>query len=335
MRKRSVSVSIVAVLAAILGLASCQKNRMESVPVLSVGINRSLKSAPVVMADVHGLFQKNGISVDIKIENSAVSLFDGLHEGFYDLVCVPEYQAAVHAFADTDFRIIAVLNRNQTRSLVYNGRKVAGIADLERKSIGLARNSSAEYTLYRALLVNGVDERTVSTVYYTPEELPGALANGEVDGVIVWEPFTTDALKLAGLAARTENVHFGRDMYWLLVTRLDISATRSDDLVRLLSSLEEAIGLVNKKKSETVGQIASALSLSPDSLILEWEAYTFNLELPQSLLVSMEQEALWYQGRYFPEIELPDFLDVIDVEPLSAIRPRHVTIAVDGGSRVP
>ncbi|HQL33578.1 MAG TPA: hypothetical protein PK969_10015, partial [Treponemataceae bacterium] len=75
MRKRSVSVSIVAVLAAILGLASCQKNRMESVPVLSVGINRSLKSAPVVMADVHGLFQKNGISVDIKIENSAVSLF--------------------------------------------------------------------------------------------------------------------------------------------------------------------------------------------------------------------------------------------------------------------
>lgn len=330
--------AIMILLAAVVALscpAACRKPPEPASAPFAIGINRSLKSAPFAAADVNGYFLKHGIPVDVTVENSATALFDGLHSGSYDLICVPEYQAVVHAFVDGNFRIISVLNRNQTRSLVYDSSAASGISGLAGKRVGLARNSAAEYTLYRALLVNGVDERTVRIEYFAPEELPAALADKDVDAIISWEPFTTEALRLAGRYARTENAHYGRDMYWLLVARDEVCRSRSDDLVRLLEALEESIALINRKQSGTVEEIASSLSLSPDSLILEWDDYSFNLELPQSLLVSMEQEAAWYRIRFGKDTAIPDFLDVIDSRPLSAIRPRAVSIAVEGGSRVP
>ncbi|HKL85094.1 MAG TPA: ABC transporter substrate-binding protein [Treponemataceae bacterium] len=313
---------------------SCTRNEKDHGS-FRVGINQSIKSAPVVLASSFGLFEKEGLVVETEVESSAVDLMNGLFSKKYDLVTVPGYRAIVNSYKRDDFRIIAVLNRNQSRSLVMNAQVLENPANLVGKRIGLATNSAADFTLYRLLLFNNIVESQVQILYYDPADLSGALANGEVDAIISWEPFTSEAMSLLGDNARVVNAHMGRDMYWLLVTRSEIIETRSKDLSALLLALDKAISRLNKNTSNSLKTVATALSLSPDLLFKEWDDYIFHLELPQSLLLSMEQEASWYKERIREKPLIIDFLDLIDGRPLSQEFKRRVSIVGLGEADAP
>lgn len=322
------------VLLLILGLVSCTQKKNDY-GTFRIGVNRSIKSAPVVLASSLGYFKDEGLTVDIEVESSAVALMGKLFDGQYDLVCVPDYQAVVHSFSKSDFRIIAVLNRNQSRSLVMNGNSISDPSDLAGTRVGLAANSAADYSLYRILLFNDIPESSVNVVYYEPNTLPNALINGDIDSIIAWEPFTSIVLNTLGENAHVINAHYGRDMYWLLITRADILHARSDDVTALLGSLDRGITFLNKKPTEALASISSALSLSHESVLKEWDDYTFYLELPQSLLLSMEQQGIWYRNRMGKDTLVSDFLDLMDGEPLARRFPRRVSVVGTGGNNAP
>ncbi len=314
---------------ALFGAASCAKKGVARSGV-SVGVNRSIKSAPVILADSLGLFNAEGLDVSVGVEGSAVALMDGLYSGAYDLVSVPEFQAVAHSFERRDYRIVAVLNRNQSRSMVLDGRSVDRAAGLAGKRVGLAENSAAEYTLYRVLLFNGIDERSVSVEYYKPADLPQALANGEVDAIVAWEPFSSEAARALNGDAVIEDAHYGRDMYWLLVTRLDVIEKKPEALSRFLLSLDRAITGLNGNTDASLRLVANELSLSEESLHAEWKSYIFYLELPQSLLLAMEQEARWYADFLERTIDVPDYLGLIDQSIMTRSLPKRVSIVSAG-----
>ncbi len=319
-----------------LCLSSTSCSRMFREPVsFSIGVNQSIKSAPVIIAEDQGYFKDEHLDVNITVESSAVSLMQGLFDNRYDLVCIPEYQAVAHGFARSDFRIIAVINRNQSRSLVMDGRTITGSAKLSGKRIGLAKNSAAEYTLYRILLFNRIKEEEVLIEYFSPDDLPQALASGKVDAVISWEPFTGQIEQLLKGFTIVENAHYGRDMYWLLVTRLTTSIEREDDLVRIIESLERATSFLNTRSDVALDIVSESLSLSRESLAKEWIEYSFFIELPQSLLLAMEQESSWYRSRRSVDFESPQYLEMIDDKPLARRYPRRVSIAGSGGVHAP
>ena len=301
----------------------------------SIGVNQSIKSAPVVLASRLGLYQKAGLSVGIEIESSAVDLMEGLLTNKYDVICIPENQAVIHAVTNDQFRIIAVLNRNQSRYLVMDDRSLQDPSELSGMHIGLAADSATGYSLYRILLFNGIPETDVTTLYLDPLDLPAALARGEVDAIIAWEPFTSLAMQALGSHGRAMNAHLGRDMYWLLVTRLDVAQTRSHDLSALLIALDHSISRLNRDTIRTLQMCSSALALSEDSVKKEWEDYTFYLELPQSLLLAMEQEGAWYHERYNIGGSLPEYLDLIDGRSLARVLEKRVTMVGIGTSNVP
>lgn len=301
----------------------------------SIGMNRSIKSAPVVLASQLGLFDKAGLIINSGIESSSVNLMQGLFLKQYDLVCIPEYQAVVNAFNDDSFRIIAVLNRNQSRTLVMDGRSLQSPLELGFKRVGLAANSAAEYTLHRMLLFNGIPMDSVIVKHYAPDDLPSAMANGEVDAIIAWEPFTSMAMDVLGSNGHSHNAHYGRDMYWLLVTRSDITETRTEDLSALIASLDKAIAIINDKPGPSLETVSSALSIPFDSMIKEYDDYTFYIELPQSLLLAMEQEAAWYSDGSVEGAGAPDFLKLVDGRALLRALDSRVRIVGIGGSNTP
>ncbi len=337
--RRTHAVLRYALLAASLGCSmlvasSCAKKSVERVS-FSVGVNRSIKSAPVILADSLGLFDSEGLDVSVGVEGSAVALMDGLTSGTYDLVSVPEYQAVAYSFGRNDYRIVAVLNRNQSRSMILDGRSVDRAAALSGKRVGLAENSAAEYTLYRVLLFNGIDERSVSVVYYKPADLPQALASGEVDAIVAWEPFSSEAARALNGDAVIEDAHYGRDMYWLLVARADVAERKPEALSRFLVSLDRAIAGLNGNTDASLRLVANELSLSEESLHAEWDSYIFYLELPQSLLLAMEQEARWYAEYSGNATIVPDYLEFIDQSIMTRSLPKRISIVNAGGIDAP
>ncbi len=182
------------------------------------------------------------------------------------------------------------------------------------------------YTLYRLLVFNNIEYNSVEIIYKKPKELPSALARGEVDSIIVWFPFTYDAVKKLGDKASVVNAQLGRDMYWLLVTRKEWAEKNSNAVKAFLGALEKSYGVINSNPDVAQEITYQYLSLDPDAVRNEWKEYLFYLELPQSLILAMEQEGDWKKKQLSGNPVIPDFTDIIDCSYLDELFPERVTI---------
>lgn len=293
---------------------------------LRIGVNRSLKSAPVMLAQSLGYFKEGNIEAVVTVEPSAVNLMNRLFSEEYDLVTVPEYQIVSHAKQRSDFRVIAVLNRNQSRILLLNRETCPTPRDLAGKRVGLATGSAAEYTLYRILVFNEIDRGSVNTVYYPAEDLPRAAASGELDALILWPPFADEAVALFPDRFIQVNAHMGQDMYWLLVCRSGFSDMKPDLVRDMLVSLERANLYVHGYKEHSLSLLSESLLIPKEDLRDEWDMYYFSLEMPQSLYMALEEQVKWLlhdTGQGGPH---PEFMEFLDGGPLSAIAPDQVTL---------
>ena len=322
--------AIILLLVSVFLVSSCTRNdsvSKSSNALIRIGINRSVKSSPIVIAEKSGFFLEKKIKTELLIEPSAIKMMDNLEEKKCDIVCVPEYQFVNNTHGSSiDFRIIAVLNRNQSRSLVMNNDILSSPSELAGTRIGLAANSAGEYTLYRLLVFNNIEYGSVDIVYKKPQELASALASGEVDSVIVWSPFTYEAAEKLGKKASVINAQLGRDMYWLLVSEKQWAEENTEKIISFLESIEKSYKIINDDPEDAQNITAEYLSLDLESIKNEWREYIFYLELPQSLILAMEQEAEWIYKQFSDTEEIPDFSSLIDYRYLESLYPERVTI---------
>ncbi len=293
---------------------------------LRIGVNRSLKSAPVMLAQSLGYFEEGNIEAVVTVEPSAVNLMNRLSSGEFDFVTVPEYQIVSHAKQRSDFRVIAVLNRNQSRILLLNRETCPTPRDLGGKQVGLVTGSAAEYTLYRILVFNEIEPGSVKTVYYAAEDLPRAAASGKLDALILWPPFADAALDLSPDRFIPVNAHMGQDMYWLLVCRSGLADLKPDLVRDMLVSLERANLYVQEYKEDSLSLLSDSLLIPKEDLREEWDMYYFSLEMPQSLYMALEEQAKWLLRDTGQGGIPPEFMDFLDGTPLSAIAPEQVTL---------
>ncbi|HZK19173.1 MAG TPA: ABC transporter substrate-binding protein [Treponemataceae bacterium] len=323
-RKIALAVSMFSLL-----FLSCSRSLEESKS-LHVGINKTINAAPIVLASHFNLFKKEGLDIAVDIVESSQLLMDGLFSKKYDVVSISDYRAVVNSYSNDDFRIIAVLNRNQSRILVMNSQVLTRSADLAGKRIGIDTNSAANYTLYRLLLFNNISENDVIIKHFDINKLPQALQKGEVDAIITWEPFTSKSITLFEKHMTIENCHMGRDMYWLLVTRPDIIESKNNVFSNFFLVLEKTNGLLKKNPQHCFKTIEPTISFSSNPLLTSLNTFTFRLELPQSLLISLEQQAAWYKRHMDTEPLFFDFLTLVDTEPLSQQFENRVSIITIG-----
>lgn len=89
--------------------------------------------------------------------------------------------------------VIAGLVKRSYTAIVTKG--VAGVQGLKGKRIGYVEYSSAHHTLLLALRSAELDERHVTLVPLQIQEMPNALARGDVDAFVAWQPAPATALQ--------------------------------------------------------------------------------------------------------------------------------------------
>jgi NitT/TauT family transport system substrate-binding protein len=58
-----------------------------------------------------------------------------------------------------------------------------------------------------------------------------------------------------------------------------------------------------------------------------WDSFNFRVTLEQALLVSLENQAAWAAKRKITDArDVPNFLDFIYIDGLSAVKPSAITI---------
>ena len=159
-------------------------------------------------------------------------------------------------------------------------------------------------------------------------KLPGALARGDIDAFSMREPFISQAAQLLG---QDNAVIFAEPgLYDQSDQVVILNKTLKEKPVairRFLKALARAETFISNNTRKAAGILAKVMKGDRATLETGMSESRYKLELTQSLLLRLEDEARWVIDAKLTRHEtMPNFLRYIDTASLKAISPEAVTI---------
>ena len=301
--------------------------RMESI---AVAYSPFESSTLFLVAEDRQFFVRNGLKLTLHRSDSGAAALDDMLNGKGDVaVSVAEFPLVRKVFQGTRARAVASIDKAEYIYIV--ARKDRGIrnpSDLKGKQIGTAAGSIAEFYLGRFLSLHGLGIRDIRYVSVkTPQETSNAVAEGSLDAVAAAQPYADLIKDRLGENAVVWPAQSSQALYALVVSTDGWIAGHREHITRFLQVLAEAEGYTSAHPSETKAIVQRRLGLDPGYMDTVWRQNQFALNLDQSLITAMEDEARWMiKNNLVNEKDVPNFLDYIYEDALKAIRPQVVTI---------
>ncbi len=282
------------------------------------------------LALVLGLFDKNGVDVELTQYTTGTPAMENLLAGNLDLIGLSQTPVMMQGFTRKDFKVLAHFSVF-TNPFQIIARKDAGVQiaqDLRGKKINVAKDTTFEFFLHLFLGKIGINpQKDVKIVFLPDKDFLELLPEGKVDAVVAYDPFAGELKRKMG-----DNVVVFSDRglyttYGLLVVRDDLLQTNPKVVDGVLRSLTEAVLFYEQNRSESIRLLARHRGKSLEWLQQEMSGFSWSVELNQSLLLALESEARWRVslGRS-PASQIPNYLDIIDEKPLKKVRPFGVSI---------
>lgn len=278
------------------------------------------------IAKNNGYFKDAGVDVEVVRFSSGVAASKALLAGEIDIATSSEFAFVSNVMRHPQLRILAGIARASAVRLFT--RKDSGISmarDLVGKRVGLTRQSIGEFFLGEHLLINGIGLQEIELVDLAAPDIKDALATGAVDAAITWQPFVNQNKKSLGanyLELPEQEAYF---YHFLMVAQRGWVDANQRAIRQVLTALIRAEAFVRENTLEAQKLLAVRLQLDLASVQDLWDSYVREVILDQTLLGLMEQEAHWRVENGLAESSaIPNFLDVIDAEPLRAVKPSAV-----------
>ncbi len=294
--------------------------KIGTVPVAVAGL--------LFIAEERRFFGANGLTVTITDYPTGIATTDALLKGETDIAWVAEFPFVGRAFAKEKIGIIAVVGRFSEQYLF--GSKDRGIHtafDLKGKTIGIPRTTIAEFYLGRFLEMHGMGAGDVSVVDVQPPQSLDAILTGRVDGVIAWEPYSSQARARLADSVISLPVQSSQPGYGLITARNDWTREHPDVVNRLLIALAQAEDHLINNPADAKAILRKRLNYDDTFTETIWKENELALSLDQSLITAMEDEARWMiKSGLTSERQVPDFADYIHTDGLKAVKPGAVNI---------
>ena len=293
---------------------------------ITVAAAENLIGALVYFAEDQGYFKENGLEVTLKGYGSGKACADALIAGEADISTSADNVFVSYSFEHADFRVLGTIATKQVKELVARKDKgITTINDLIGKKIGVTKKSGAEFQLGVFLTFNGISQEDVELVDLKPPEMMGAISNGDVDAVFVWDPYLYNIKKELGDNAISWPG--GQDFYFVLLTKEDWIENNPAAAERFMKSLLEAEEYIKDNSEESKESIKDRFEYESDYMDYSWPKQEYAIILEQAMLILFEDQARWrIENRLTDKTTVPNYLDFIYIDALLAVKPEAVTI---------
>ena len=296
----------------------------------SITIGRPVSDSGTLIftSEYQHIFTGNRIKVTQKDHDTGLAAINGLLSNEIDLSGGGEFPLVVKAFENASISIIGGYARSFNTYLVARVDKgIRNEAALRGKRVGLPRRMVPEFYLGRFLDLHGMSIEEVTLTDLTPKQAVGAIANGNVDAVVVWEPYVSQIREQLTNRIVSWSVHSGQAQYSILVGRNDWISQHPELVKRVLKSLMQAEEYVVRHPTEAKAILKKRYQYDDAYVATVWKEHQFSLSLDQSLITAMEDEARWMiKNNLTHEKTVPDFLKYIYIDGLKAVKPEAVMI---------
>ena len=200
-------------------------------------------------------------------------------------------------------------------------------ADLRGRRIATQRASAVHFFLHRFLAKHELSESEVKLLFMRAEELPVALAGGEIDAFSMREPYVTTARELLGGRAEVFAAPGLYHQLEVLVASAKLVRNHPQRLPKLLRALVQAERYAARHPAEAIAITAAYLGVPKQKIEALWPTIKLRVTLDQPLLSLLESEARWAMESGVVETrEMPKFRERLYRQALGEVDPTRVRL---------
>lgn len=280
------------------------------------------------IASERGYFLDQGLDVEVRLFPSGLTALNAVFAGDADLGTTAETPLVDRSFENPNIRIIATISASETSRLIARGdRGIKQPSDLKGKRVGVTLGSVGEYFLARYMILNGIPAAAFTMVDLTPEAIAEQLENGSIDAGLTWEPFVRNAETALEKNVVTLPRQFDQMYYFMLVTNKAWLEENPADARGIIRAVIQAESYAQEHPEAAKSIIQKLFSIPPDHIDYLWALHNLYVSLPQGLVFILERQAEWrIQKKHTAGQEIPDFISLVDTDPLLEIRASTVGI---------
>lgn len=336
-RSRLLRASAVAVLAVVilsiayLGTRGQPLTRSSPVEKLRIVLPVLAHTALLHVAAAKGYFAEEGLDVLILPASHGVAAAGDVLQGKADLAVAADVPFVISVMQGNALGMVASLVSVSGDNAIIARRDhaVNAPSDLAGKRIGTSFGTSGSYALWAFLIRHKLPlpPDSITLVDLAPDQIVASLANGSVDAVATWQPISFQAQAALGKNAasftepdayRTTMVAFGRTEF------LKGHPQAVEKFVRALLKAEQ---FMRSHPQKTLSLVAQWLKIDADALQPTWKQFDFKVNLLQSHLIALEDEARWAMARgYADKGPVPNFLPNLYLDAMLTVDPERVTV---------
>jgi ABC-type nitrate/sulfonate/bicarbonate transport system substrate-binding protein len=330
MNKHIFKIVIIAVVVVLIGvgfwLIQQQDSGFVSSKIYFFGGPKNISMLPII-AEKRGYFGKNGLNMERKDILTGGLTYDALVNKEIDFgVIVDTNIALANIKENPDLEIIAII-QEKFDDVIIADSSIQKPKDLEGKRIAITPLTTSHAFAAFYLTLNGVDISSVEFVNMTPPAIQEALIQGEIEAGSLWQPFRYNVINELGDQVKTFNDRGAYTGFALVAVRAGFPDENPKVVENFLRALIDAKEYVGGSLLESQKILAEEVEIPFKILTDVWDEYSIKVSLSQSLIVTLENEAIWaIKNNLTDATEVPNYLDYIYFDALEAVSPEAVTI---------
>lgn len=296
---------------------------------LRVAASATPHAALLHLAAAKGYFAAEGLEVTLTTVSHGKAALEQLAQGKVELAAMAEVPFVIAVLQGQPLDLAATIASISTEMAIVarRDRAIAKPEDLQGKTVGATAGTSGEYFLWAFLTRHKLPADAVRMVDVPPGQIPGQLARGGIDAASAWQPVRFGAESALGGEAVTFTEPDAYTVTHVLVGRHDHLLARRSAVQKLLRALLRAEDFCRGHPEEALALLADRLKIAPSALQPVWADLRLAVDLRQSQLVTLEDEARWAMARgHVPRGPMPNFLPRLYLEAMLDVRPDRVTV---------
>ncbi|MBD2043707.1 aliphatic sulfonate ABC transporter substrate-binding protein [Microcoleus sp. FACHB-672] len=217
----------------------------------------------VQVAEDSEIFNQNNINVDLTFYDYAKSV-QALKQG--------EVQANFQTLSDTikmidnnsksDPVIVLTTDASNGGDAIIVNKEIKQVADLKNKKIATEKGEVDHFMLLLALKKAGLSQADIQLESLDPRAAVAAFVEGQVDAVVVYLPYTKEALKLAGSKVLLSSKDFPQTVPSHLVVDRKLIEERRSDVQALVNTWFATLNFVRQNPENSYKVMADYLGVS-------------------------------------------------------------------------
>lgn len=290
--------------------------------------NLSPISGVAIVAKQRNFFEKHGLDVTVSNFTTGRQALETVMAKGADIATVAEAPVTAGAMAKQPMAFLARINYSDIKSLTDASDKIVKPADLKGKRIGFAAGTGSEVYTMTLLKQGGLTANDVTLVSLRPQDMAPALANNSIDIMNIWEPHIANARKALGPKVRELDTKGVYAETFNIVTTQEFLAKNPAAAQSFLRALIDALAWIKANPDQAITVIAETVGMKREDFAPLWGDYNYDVVLDERVLSVLRAHAQWRLDTKNapPGAAMPDFMTVVNPEPLRAVAPDRVRL---------